>query len=170
MKEQILNKKGRISCLGCLGIILGIIIIFGIIVPTILFHRPTPTPPKPTSATTEVRPAEKARKAHLTEANKVAIRAMVESHDYSVIELEDDGSIVRISLELNFKPSFEAQLKSLAIDVCKDIVAYLRNESFKNRNVSVWLQSRADRGFVTLYGRAFYSPWVGSIEWLPKRR
>lgn len=163
MKEQILNKKGRIGCLGFLGII------FGVIVLAILFNRPTPTPPKPTSATTEVRPAEEARKTRLTEINKTAIRTMIETHDYFIVELEDTGSIVRISLELRFKPLSEAQLRNLAIDVCKNAVAYLRNISFKNRSVSVWLQSRADRGFITLYGRAFYSPILGSIDWRPKR-
>lgn len=100
---------------------------------------------------------------------KQKIEATHTTPQYYVSEIEDDGSIVRVTLILRFTPKQEIQLKNIALPTCMEIVNFLKEHSLK-RNVSVWLQKPAQtKGFTVLYGRAFYSISTGTVEWELKK-
>jgi len=88
---------------------------------------------------------------------------------YYVSEIEDDGSILRVTLTLRFTPSKEIELQNIALPTCMEIAKLLKKHS-QERNVSVWLQKPAQtKGFFILYGRAFYSIVTGTVEWELKK-
>lgn len=98
---------------------------------------------------------------------KQKIRTTYTTSKYYVSEIEDDGSILRITLTLQFTPRKEIQLENTALPVCMEIVNLLKAHSLK-RDVSVWLQKPTQtKGFIRLYGKAFYSTSIGTIKWIP---
>jgi murein endopeptidase len=98
---------------------------------------------------------------------KQKIRTTYTTSKYYVSEVEDNGSILRITLTLQFTPRTEIQLGNTALPVCMEIVNLLKSHSLK-RDVSVWLQKPTQtKGFTRVYGRAFYSTSIGTVEWIP---
>ena len=93
------------------------------------------------------------------------IKTTYTTSQYYVSEIKDDGSILRITLTLQFTPRKEIQLENIALPICMEIVNLLKKYSLK-RNVSVWLQKPAQtKGFINLYGNAYYSTITGTVEW-----
>lgn len=85
------------------------------------------------------------------------------SEDYLIAEIEDDGDIYRIYIELQFEPTSYAEVMGCTSSACLQAYAILENAGMK-RDISVWARRTLSGGGVALYGRTYYSQATNTYD------
>ena len=85
------------------------------------------------------------------------------SEDYSISEVEDDGHIYRINIELLFEPKSYAEVEGCTASACVNCQDIFSQAGIK-RDISVWARRTLPNNKVALYGRTYYSQTTGKYE------
>lgn len=93
------------------------------------------------------------------------LKARITSAYYIVKDIEDDGTIVKISISFPPKPPSDNRIGNIAIGTCENAVIYLGGTKFRGRGVWVTAIAMDTAKVERTVGKSVYDPTTNEIKW-----
>lgn len=85
------------------------------------------------------------------------------------VELTQNDSLCRITINLLFEPENHSQIKTWTNAVCEECLMVLKANGIVNKNISGWGQRQMADGRVIIYGRTYYNHYTKKYEFKTAR-